>query len=347
MAERAPASLIVSAAYTGLRREVEAILIKGQRAIEEAKVRTYWDSGEIMRAHLALHADEPTYGTQVMARLARDLKVSETVLYRCIRFVECFPILATRPKLSWAHYRTLIPIADPKQRHALEREAIAQDWSVAQLEDRIRPLRELDHGSNGTTVKEKVRLLTPKRGTPGLHLLVQHDDGLAVDLGFKLYHPISPEQRERFSAGEIVRVSESRITKAPDAARSELFTYRARIRRVVDGDTLIVVLRVSSNIELVEKLRLRGLDCPEHSTPEGRNAKRFTDSLLGPGAEVVLSTTKPDKYDRYLADVFVPAKAGAQEGGSKEQEYVFLNNALLEHAHAEPKHEWEFGDWGV
>jgi hypothetical protein len=67
-------------------------------------------------------------------------------------------------------------------------------------------------------------------------------------------------------------------------------------------------------------------------------AKRFTDSFLAPGAEVTLSTTKPDKYDRYLADVFVPAEP---------VEPLFLNNALLENGHAEHKDEWEFGDWGM
>ena len=50
-----------------------------------------------------------------------------------------------------------------------------------------------------------------------------------------------------------------------------------------------------------------------------------------------ICTTKPDKYDRYLADVFVEAKAG---------EPVFLNNALLAASHAVVKREWEFTDWG-
>lgn len=45
---------------------------------------------------------------------------------------------------------------------------------------------------------------------------------------------------------------------------------------------------------------------------------------------------KPDKYDRYLADVFL-----AQDG-----EPVYLNNALLAAGHAVVKKEWEFSDWG-
>ena len=50
-----------------------------------------------------------------------------------------------------------------------------------------------------------------------------------------------------------------------------------------------------------------------------------------------MTTTKPDKYDRYLAEVFLLSETG---------EGIFLNNALLESGHAvrmdgnTPK-EWE------
>ena len=51
---------------------------------------------------------------------------------------------------------------------------------------------------------------------------------------------------------------------------------------------------------------------------------------------VTIFTSKPDKYDRYLADVFF-----AQASGDD----VFLNNALLINGHAVRKDAWEFGDW--
>lgn len=55
-------------------------------------------------------------------------------------------------------------------------------------------------------------------------------------------------------------------------------------------------------------------------------------------SEITIHTTKPDKYDRYLADVFLQTGAGADEE-------VFLNNALLERGHAVRKDAWELGDW--
>lgn len=85
-----------------------------------------------------------------------------------------------------------------------------------------------------------------------------------------------------------------------------------------------------------QKLRLRGLDCPEMNTPEGQAAKRFVDALVNDSKAVVLSTTKPDKYDRYSADVFLQPDTG---------EEIFLNNTLLQNHHAIRKDAWEFGDW--
>lgn len=137
-----------------------------------------------------------------------------------------------------------------------------------------------------------------------------------------------------------------------DVTKAELFTFDATIRRVVDADTLIIGIEVAPGIWLEEKLRLRGLDAPELSTPEGKAAKRFVDGLLPAGTAVIISTTKPDKYDRYLADVFVGgteklrAESSESRAGRQDEE-IFLNNALLENGHAERKDAWQFGDWGA
>ena len=107
---------------------------------------------------------------------------------------------------------------------------------------------------------------------------------------------------------------------------------------MVDGDTLVVALEIAPGIFCEQKLRLRGLDCPEMITPEGKAAKRFVDGLAAQTNAITINTTKPDKYDRYLADVFL---AGADGEGPE----VFLNNALLENGQAVRKDAWEFGDW--
>jgi endonuclease YncB( thermonuclease family) len=59
---------------------------------------------------------------------------------------------------------------------------------------------------------------------------------------------------------------------------------------------------------------------------------------------VVINTTKPDKYDRYLADVFLIGSTDQSAEGPTKAD-IFLNHALLEHGHAVRKEAWEFGDW--
>ena len=54
-------------------------------------------------------------------------------------------------------------------------------------------------------------------------------------------------------------------------------------------------------------------------------AKRCVEAVVNETEGVTITTSKADKYDRYLADVFLHRRSG---------EEVFLNNALLENGHA-------------
>ena len=52
---------------------------------------------------------------------------------------------------------------------------------------------------------------------------------------------------------------------------------------------------------------------------------------------MTITTTKPDKYDRYLADVLIQPRDGAPE--------IFLNQALLENGHARRLDRYGPEDW--
>jgi endonuclease YncB( thermonuclease family) len=114
----------------------------------------------------------------------------------------------------------------------------------------------------------------------------------------------------KLTTGDIVRLNGDGVRRVDGATKDQLFTYAATIRRIIDGNTLAVALAVAPGISLELKLRLRGLDCPEMATTAGRAAKQCVDDRIEAGDEVVASTTKPNKYDRYLADVFAPATTG-------------------------------------
>jgi endonuclease YncB( thermonuclease family) len=330
------ASLTAPATYAKLKRGVEAALLTGQREIERAKVHIYWETGRLINEHILLNSERADYGAKVFTRLEDDLKVSKRILYQCAQFARMFPIVNGRSQLGWAHYRVLCQVEDAAQRKALTLQATKEALTAAQLEERIRPLNSAlkSNTSEGTPTPAKRDLLKPNRGTPGLHLIVDRGDDPVVDLGFKLYRELSPASK--LKDGDIVRLTDDGVRSVADATKAELFTYAATLRRVVDGDTLVVALEVAPGIFVEQKLRLRGLDCPEMSTPEGQAAKRFVQNLVTGSDSVVLSTTKPDKYDRYLADVFLSPATG---------EEIFLNNTLLKNHHAIRKDAWEFRDW--
>jgi endonuclease YncB( thermonuclease family) len=86
-----------------------------------------------------------------------------------------------------------------------------------------------------------------------------------------------------------------------------------------------------------DKLRLRGIDCPELKTSAGKAAKKFVEELFSRAEGVTVTTTKPDKFDRYLSDIFLRMKDGTE---------LFLNNELLAAGHARLYNDPKPEDWG-
>lgn len=84
-----------------------------------------------------------------------------------------------------------------------------------------------------------------------------------------------------------------------------MFTYKAKVMRVIDGDTLEVALDLGFNISFTEKLRLFNINAPELKTEEGVKARDFLLYLLGDG-NITVNTIKDrkGKYGRYLAILF-------------------------------------------
>ena len=51
--------------YAELLRGLQEVLLKGQRAIDEAWVRTYHEAGRLITEHILLNKDRADYGAQV------------------------------------------------------------------------------------------------------------------------------------------------------------------------------------------------------------------------------------------------------------------------------------------
>ena len=101
------------------------------------------------------------------------------------------------------------------------------------------------------------------------------------------------------------------------------------VERVIDGDTLKVRLDLGFDIFTRHTLRLRAIDCPEMDTKAGQEAKAFVQSYIKEAQRIIVRSSRADKYDRYLADIFIPT--GNEPNADTD---IFLNNLLLEQGQA-------------
>ena len=356
---RPPTSDAALAQYAELKTRVRETLILGQQRIEAARVSTYWRTGWYIQTHIKLHAGRADYGARVVERLSRDLDVHKSVLHRCVQFIEelpqvldgAAPIVADRRQLSqllgsttpheprlltWSHYRALLAVPDARQRQALLQEATRQAWSSTELETRIR--RTVLRSRRATA--PAAQQITPLRGTPGLFQIKDVAGTCYWDLGFESYRELSAAQARAFKAGDLVQLTDDgTLAPAPkEATPANLYTYAARLLRVVDGDTLWLLIHLGGTDWRKEKLRLRGIDCPELTTSAGAAAKRYVHAQLQRATHLTITTTKPDQWDRYLSDVFLTTATG---------EDLFLNNRLLETAHARLYTATSPDDWNA
>jgi len=316
---------------------VRETFVLGQQKIEELKVQTYWEAGRLIHEHILCHRERADYGKEVVLKLARSLSVGDDLLYRMLRFYEAFPISASRRKLTWSHYRTLSRVTDENARLELEKRAARESWTAEELERNVRLAMSRQPESERDGAYASAKLLDPKKGRPGIYRLVSDGEGLAVDLGFACYQALNRAQARGLNANDFVSFFlDDRLARVADATTADLYTYEAEVVRVVDGDTLWVQVWLKSPLWLKEKLRLRGLDAPEIETDEGRAAKLFVEDQIKKATRVFVTTTKPDKWDRYLSDVFLTLPGGEQ---------VFLNNLLLEQGYAHRLDKVTLGDW--
>lgn len=111
--------------------------------------------------------------------------------------------------------------------------------------------------------------------------------------------------------------------------------HKATVERVVDGDTVYVVLEGE---EQKTKVRLIGVNTPESvssdeskNCEEGEQASEYTKTILSPGKVVYLEYDKEDtdKYDRTLAYIWL--QDGVETTSLEDiREYMFNAKLLLD-----------------
>ena len=93
-----------------------------------------------------------------------------------------------------------------------------------------------------------------------------------------------------------------------------MYEYACKVKRVVDGDTVDVVLDLGVDVSYSCRVRLYGIDTPESRTrnkdekARGKMAGSFLKEAIEDGEKVVIQTKLKDskgKYGRILGDVVV------------------------------------------
>lgn len=119
-----------------------------------------------------------------------------------------------------------------------------------------------------------------------------------------------------------------------------MYQYKAKIERVVDGDTIYVDVDLGFFLRQVMILRLKGVDTPEIRGPErpqGLIAKQFVEDTLAQCPAVVIRTYKLGKYGRYIADLWY--KIGSDNEEEILNSGTLLNQELLDKGLAEVEPE--------
>jgi len=94
-----------------------------------------------------------------------------------------------------------------------------------------------------------------------------------------------------------------------------MFEYYARVKRIVDGDTIDFEVDLGFNVKIDIRGRLLGVDTPERGHEDWAKATNECNKLLSSVAEkkgtfpydeqlyVVIKTQKTGKYGRWLVEI--------------------------------------------
>ena len=316
-------------AYRKLVADITRFYENARRTLAKA----YWRIGRrIVEVEQdgAVHA---RYGTKLLETLSRDLSrslgsgFSVQNLRRMRQWYLENPKRSAPSVLSWTQQVELLPVKDREKRVRLQRTAVRQDLTT-------RELRALVRGQSHSTEP----LLVPLKGKMGVYRIIKAGGKLHWDKGFSAYRELSEGEARTFKDGDFVRrKGREDLEKITDGKVSDLYTYEAELVHLIDADTFWMMVWTARPEWRKEKLRLRGINAPELGTPEGEAAKRFVAALFQKAKAITVTTTKPDKFHRYLSDVFLLMPDG---------EEIFLNNYLLEKGYAVradkiPASEWE------
>ena len=183
--------------------------------------------------------------------------------------------------------------------------------------------------------------LKPRRGNLYTYQVVKSEtlhevpQTYSVDLGFSTRIDLELQGLENPTAGQLVEAVRTEKNSCGDRYRFQLssagteilYTYKATLERVVDGDTLWLQVDLGFRVWTRQKIRLRGINTAEMSNG-GIKAAGFVTRHLSRVPFVVAKFSSRDKFGRYLTDIFY--LEGTEDTEKVLREGIYLNQELLD-----------------
>lgn len=83
------------------------------------------------------------------------------------------------------------------------------------------------------------------------------------------------------------------------------YVYRARLARIIDGDTFVLLVDLGFHVSTTKTIRLRDVNAAEPGTPAGTAATAFVLDLLAGKPLLVQSYKDRRSFARWVADVWL------------------------------------------
>jgi len=118
-----------------------------------------------------------------------------------------------------------------------------------------------------------------------------------------------------------------------------MYTYKAKLDRVIDGDTIDVNIDLGFDISVKKRVRFVGINTPESRTRDleekklGLAAKDRVKSILAENDSFIVESKEVGKFGRVLGEIFINTV-----GSVESEEEISLNELLKTEGHAVEYH---------
>lgn len=152
-------------------------------------------------------------------------------------------------------------------------------------------------------------------------------DNLLIDCGFNIYKE-SETAKFKGKIAEVIKTEYTYKLIVSHVSVRQLYTYKAYVKNIIDGDTLWVNIDCGFKIWVKQKIRLRGVDAPGITSPKGAQAYKFVCKELKGLPFIIIKSHGRGKYGRYLVDIFY--LKGEENPLVVLNKGMFLNQRLLD-----------------